>query len=87
MPTLDGRASLKIPAGTQTNKVFRLRGQGIPNLHGHGRGDELVRVIVETPTRLNEQQKKLLRQFDQISGDSVHPMKRKFLTTIRNLFE
>jgi molecular chaperone DnaJ len=87
VPTLDGRVSLKIPSGTQTNKMFRLRGKGMPNVHGYGRGDQLVRVIVETPTRLNEQQKKLLREFARISGDDVHPLRRSFLSKIKDLLE
>ena len=53
VPTLDGKVKMKIPAGTQTGKVFRLKGKGIPHLHGGGRGDQHVRVVVETPTELS----------------------------------
>ncbi|KPV64914.1 MAG: chaperone protein DnaJ [Candidatus Bathyarchaeota archaeon BA1] len=60
VPTLDGKARLRIPAGTQTGTLFRLKGKGVPNLHGWGRGDELVRVIVRTPTNLTRRQKELL---------------------------
>ena len=70
VPTLDGKVSLKIPAGTQTNKMFRLRGKGMPNVHGYGRGDQLVRVVTETPTRLNDRQKKLLKEFGEMSRTS-----------------
>jgi len=87
VPTLDGKVSLKVPAGTQTHKMFRLRGKGMPNVHGYGRGDQLVRVIVETPTRLNEQQKSLLRQFAEVSGDDVHPLKRSFFEKLKDLLE
>jgi len=62
VPTLDGKASLKIPAGTQSGTVFRLKRKGIPHLHGFGRGDELIRVIVRTPTKLSQQEKKLFKE-------------------------
>ncbi len=63
VPTLRGRAGMDIPAGTQSGKVFRLRGQGLPSLDGGGRGDQLVRVFVEVPKRLSERQRELLREF------------------------
>ncbi len=65
VPTLKGRAKLKIPAGTQTNTIFRMKGKGIPNLHGYGTGSENVKVIVETPTNLTKKQKELLREFEK----------------------
>ncbi|PKM89716.1 MAG: molecular chaperone DnaJ [Firmicutes bacterium HGW-Firmicutes-12] len=69
VPTLEGKAELKIPEGTQTQTIFRLKGQGIPHLRGGGRGDQYVRVIIATPTQLNDEQRKLLQQFAKISGD------------------
>ncbi len=65
VPTLDGNASMKIPAGTQPGTVFRLAGKGIPDLRGYGTGDEKVRVNVEVPKKLNKKQKDLLKQFDK----------------------
>ena len=62
IPTLDGDTSLKIPPGTQSGKVFRLRGKGIPRLQGYGKGDEFVRVLVWVPTRLSSEEKKLLKE-------------------------
>ncbi|MCX8195153.1 MAG: molecular chaperone DnaJ [Candidatus Micrarchaeota archaeon] len=62
VPTLSGKARLKIPAGTQTHTIFRMRGEGLPRPHGRGKGDQLVRVIVKTPTNLNEKQKKALAE-------------------------
>lgn len=67
VPTLNGNVSLKIPKGTQTHTVFRLKGKGIKNLRGYGRGDELVKVVVKTPEKLNEKQKELLCEFEGIS--------------------
>ncbi|MDD5110121.1 MAG: molecular chaperone DnaJ [Patescibacteria group bacterium] len=63
LETLDGTVTLKIPEGTQSGKVFRIRGKGVPDLGGHGRGDLLVRVEVQTPTRLNRKQRDILEQF------------------------
>ncbi|MFQ6064867.1 MAG: molecular chaperone DnaJ [Candidatus Bathyarchaeia archaeon] len=62
VPTLDGKAKLKIPSGTQNGTLLRLRGKGVPHLHGWRRGDQLVRVIVRTPTKLTRRQKKLLAE-------------------------
>lgn len=64
VPTLKGKAKLKIPKGTQTHTTFRLKGEGIPDVRGRGRGDEYVRVIVKTPTKLTERQKQLLLEFE-----------------------
>ncbi len=66
--TLYGKVKMNIPPGTQTNSVFRLRDKGIQHVHGHGKGDQLVRVIIKTPTKLTHEQKELLRQFDGLSG-------------------
>jgi molecular chaperone DnaJ len=62
VPTLDGRIDLKIPPGTQSGKIFRFRGKGIPHLHGYGKGDELIRVLVWVPTHLSSEEKKLLKE-------------------------
>ena len=79
VPTLDGKARLKIPEGTQTHTVFRLRGKGLPRLHGYGRGSELVRVIIRTPKRLTSKQRQLLAELAKEMGESVK-VKRGFFT-------
>ncbi|MCK5346313.1 MAG: molecular chaperone DnaJ, partial [Candidatus Heimdallarchaeota archaeon] len=60
VPTIGGKAKLKIPSGTQTHTVFRLRGKGLPRVRGFGRGNELIRVIMKTPTKLTSNQRRLL---------------------------
>ena len=70
VPTLDGQADLVIPAGTQPGRVFRLRGLGLPSIDGHGRGDQLVRVQVEVPTRLSREQKAILRSLRDAEADN-----------------
>ncbi|OIQ61559.1 chaperone protein DnaJ [Moorella thermoacetica] len=68
VPTLDGKEELHIPPGTQSGTSFRLKGKGIPRLNGVGRGDQHVRIHVETPINLNEKQKELLREFARLYG-------------------
>lgn len=68
VPTMDGKAKLKIPEGTQTGTVFRLRGLGITAVRGYGRGDQRVIIKVVTPTRLSARQRELLRELSQLSG-------------------
>lgn len=65
VPTVHGKVMFKIPAGTQTGKTFRLRGKGAPNVRGQGHGDQHVKVRVVTPTKLSDEQKELLKQFNQ----------------------
>ncbi|MEW5854511.1 MAG: molecular chaperone DnaJ [Myxococcota bacterium] len=91
VPTLDGRVNMKVPEGTQTGRIFRLKGKGIPHLRTHGdgpapRGDQLVRVVVETPTDLNTEQRALLERFAAISGDNVSPRTKGFFDKVKELF-
>lgn len=65
VPTLEGKAKLKIPAGTQPGTIFRMKGRGIPFLHGYGRGNQMVEIIVRVPDKLNKKQKELLREFEK----------------------
>ncbi len=82
VPTLDGKVAMKIPDGTQSGKIYRLKGKGIPSLQGYGRGDQLVVVRIETPTNLNKKQKELLEEFARISGEDIHPLKKGFLDKV-----
>ncbi|MEN9798151.1 MAG: hypothetical protein RL653_1847 [Pseudomonadota bacterium] len=86
VPTLDGKVKLKIPSGTQTGRVFRLKGKGIPYLQGGGRGDQHVRVVVETPTELTARQKELLEEFASISDASSQPASKSFFDKVKQLF-
>lgn len=75
--TLRGKARLKIPEGTQSGTTFRLRGQGMPDLHSSEKGDQLCKVIVKTPKKLTERQKQLLREFEELGGDYTQYSKKK----------
>ena len=79
VPTLDGVVEMRVPAGTQSGTVFRLRGKGMPvGLKGSARGDQHVRVIVETPVSLGARQKELLAEYAALSGDDETPRRRDF---------
>lgn len=86
VPTLDGVVKLKVPEGTQTNKVFRLKAHGIPHLQASGRGDQHVRVVIETPTNLNAKQRKLLEEFAAVSGEDINPQAKSFFSKVKELF-
>jgi molecular chaperone DnaJ len=86
VPTLDGKVKMKIPAGTQSGKVFRMKGKGIKDIHGLHQGDQHVRVTVETPTRLTAKQKELLKEFAAVSGEEVNPLAKGFFDKMKDLF-
>jgi len=87
VPTLDGKVKFKVPSGTQSGKVFRLKGKGFTDLHGYGRGDELVKIVVETPRRLSARQRELLEEFAKVSGEEVnHPLSKGFVDKLREMF-
>ncbi|HNQ50195.1 MAG TPA: molecular chaperone DnaJ [Candidatus Omnitrophota bacterium] len=71
VPTLNGHVEMKIPAGTQSGRIFRLKDKGIPDVHGRGVGDELVRVNVEIPAKLTAEQKRLIEEFARLSGEGA----------------
>jgi len=78
---------LKIPSGTPSGKVFRLAGRGMPNVHGYGRGDEYVHVTVHIPTKLTDEEKRLLREFAALRGEAVEQMKPKsFFDKVKDSF-
>ena len=86
VPTLFGKASLKIPAGTQSGTVFRLRGHGMPRLRSGSKGDQLVKVIIEVPTRLTSDQRRKLEEFAEVCGDPANPMSESFFEKAKRFF-
>jgi molecular chaperone DnaJ len=86
VPTLQGKATLKIPAGTQSNTQFRLRGHGIVNIDNKAKGDLRVRVLVEVPTRLNSEQRRKLEEFAESCGEDNSPMHKKFFEQAKAFF-
>lgn len=87
VPTLFGKATLKVPVGTQSGTTFRLRGKGMPSLRQRGhQGDQLVRVHVEVPTKLTGEQEKLLKEFARVSGDAEHPTSDSWFAKAKKFF-
>jgi molecular chaperone DnaJ len=87
VPTLEGKVKAKIIAGTQSGKVLRLKGKGIVDLHGYGRGDQLIRVVVETPRSLTPRQRELLEEFAKLDGKAVnHPLSKGFVDKLKEMF-
>jgi len=85
VPTVDGKVQYDLPEGTQTGTVFRLRGSGVPNINGRGRGDQYVKVTVEVPRNLSAEQKELLRKFDD-DIDDCYSEKGGFFKKMKDLF-
>ena len=78
---------ISIPEGTQSGKVLRVRGEGMPNVHGQGQGDLLIHVTVETPISLSSKQKNILKEFGKLEGESNSPRKKGFLDKLKVLFK
>ena len=83
IPTIDGTAKLKVPAGTQSGNLFTIKGKGAPRVGGQHRGNQIVRVYVEVPTKLTSRQKELLEEFSSINGDEVT---KSFRDKLKGLF-
>lgn len=87
IPTLDGDQAISIPPGTQTGRIFRLRGQGVPHLRTNGRGDQLIVTQVLVPTDLDEEQRELFQELGQTLGKvPIEPQERGFMDRLREVF-
>jgi molecular chaperone DnaJ len=87
VPTMNGPVSMKVPPGTQSGTVFRVRGKGLPDVHARGAGDLLVRVVVETPTNLSKDQRRMVEELGRSIGDAAHPARRSFLDKLKALWK
>ena len=87
IPTLHGNVIYNIPEGTQTGTVFRLREKGIQKMRSNSKGDQYVKVIVDTPKKLNDKQKQLLKEFARECGEEVHEKKKSFGQKIEDMFK
>ncbi len=86
VPSLDGTKQLKIPPGTQYGSIFRIKGQGLPDIRTQRTGDQLVQVSIETPAKLNSKQRELLEQFAQVENKNVFPQVKKFFDKLKKYF-
>jgi len=87
VPTLEGRVMMKIPPGSQSGRVFRLRSKGIQHIHDYGKGDELVKVQVDVPTNLTQEQRKVLKEYAKVTDQSAGPLSRSFMEKMRRMFK
>ena len=86
VPSLNGTKQLKIPAGTQYGTIFRIRGQGLPDIRSGRKGDELVQVAIETPARLNSKQRELLEEFQKNENSGIFPAAKEFIDKLKKYF-
>ena len=86
IPTLTGKANIRIPAGTQSASIFRLKGHGVKNVHGQGSGDLLARVAIEVPAHLNHAQKTKLQEFAELCDANVNPRSQGFFEKAKAFF-
>ena len=87
VPTVDGKVKLKILEGTQSGQVFKLKGKGVQNPNGFGKGNEYVEIKVEVPKNLNEKQKAKLREFSDISSDKNNEQSKGFWDKVKDNFK
>ncbi|MCT4585393.1 MAG: molecular chaperone DnaJ [Peptostreptococcaceae bacterium] len=87
VPTIDGKVKYKIPEGTQSGTVFRLKGKGIKHLRRDLKGDQYVRVVVEVPKNLSSKQKDILKEFAKESGEDIYEQRKGFFDTIKEMFK
>ncbi len=87
VPTLQGNTTLKIPAGTQSGTIFQMRGLGMPDPHSRGKGNLLVRAVIEVPSRLTKKQEELLRQLETVEHENQTPERKSFMDRILSYFQ
>lgn len=86
VPTIWGKATVRIPEGTQSGETFRLRGEGLPGLRGGRKGDQVVLVRVETPRKLKNRQRELLEEFAETEDLDITPQRKKFFDMVKRYF-
>jgi molecular chaperone DnaJ len=88
VPTIDGRAKIKIPAGTQSGKIFRLKGKGFPEVQGYNRGDQLINVNIWTPQSVSAEEKEALEKMTNSSNFKPNPAKgeKSFFDRVKEAF-
>lgn len=87
VPTLEGRATVKVPAGTQPGTIFRIKGKGVKNLQGYGHGDLHIRVNVEVPSKLSSEQRKKLEEFAALCNGKESPLAQNFFEKAKKFFQ
>ena len=83
VPTLTSKVNLKIPPGTQSGQIFKLRGHGLTNLRSHRKGDQLIRVTIDVPKKLTLEQKAKLEEYAELCQDSTNPIGEGFVDKVK----
>ncbi len=86
VPTIEGKIMMKIPPGTQGGRQFRLRNKGISHIHDYGRGDQIVKVQIDVPTELNQEEKRTLKEYARASANDQGPLAKTFIEKMRRIF-
>jgi molecular chaperone DnaJ len=86
VPTLEGKCKIKLAPGTQPGKTLKIKGKGFPRLRGHGRGDQLIKIMVDVPTHLTEEQKRLLEEFAALNGEKGAPGQKGLFDKVKQIF-
>ena len=86
VPTIEGKIMMKIPPGTQGGRQFRLRNKGIAHLHDYGRGDQIVKVQIDVPTDLNQEEKRALKEYSRSFADDRGPLAKTFVEKMKRIF-
>lgn len=87
VPTLGGKVSVTVPAGTQSGRRMRLKGKGIARLGGYGMGDQIITIVVETPSKLSDRQRELFEELAELEQTKSNPMSRGFFEKVKDLFQ
>ena len=87
VPTIDGKINMKIPAGTQGGRLFRLRNKGVAHLHDYGRGDQIVKVQIDVPMDLNQDEKRMLKEYAKVSAEERGPLAKSFVEKMNRMFK
>jgi len=87
VPALEGIVKMKIPQGTQSGTVFKLKGKGFPEFHGHNYGDQFVKVVIKVPTKLDAKQRKVLEEFAQLTDETTISPRKGLFEKVKDLFQ
>ena len=86
IPTLEGEHLLKVPEGTQSGTSLRVKGKGVPILRGHGKGDLIVEIRVQTPSKLNKRQRDLMQELGTLTNIENKPQRKSLFTKVKDIF-
>ncbi len=87
IPTLNGKKTIRVPEGTESGRLLKVKGEGIKSLRGYGQGDIIVKITIETPKKLTDKQKELLQKFEESLNDKNYEQKSSFMKKVKKFFK